>query len=256
MPLSSKTKNKIIKHTEDFFDNTIFKLEVNPDIIEKAYPWHYAFFNVEAAIAALKERSLVTSIGMKFVPQLAKIVAEDKYKKVFLEKPIQCKLDKGSIKKIDDICLELRGDIAGKKRTPAHDNEMKEIKKAKTGKKTQIRVICDLYIDDHKDGPLFYEIKAPKPNKDQTTEAKKKILLFRQISNKHNGFFALHYNPYITKDKYSWPFCINIMDIEKQVMLGEEMWNYIGDSKTYPQVLKLINKTSKKKWKEFEKVKM
>jgi len=252
MPFQEKTKNKIKDLTRDFFDNKIFKLDIDPEIIQKAYPWHSVFFTPEAAIAALKERSLVTSVGMKFVPQLSKIVAEDRYKDVHLNYAFHCQLDKGSVTKIDNICRELRREIGDKTRTPNHDNEMKEIEESKNGELTDIRIICDLYVGDHKDGQLFYEIKSPKPNLDQTSEAKKKILLFRQVSTDHLGFFALHYNPYITKEKYSWSFCKSLMDLDKQVLIGEEMWNLIGDNNTYDEMLELLHEISKEKWKEFE----
>ena len=174
MPLSESTVSKIEKLARDFFDDKIFKLKVDPDIIKKAYPWHSIFFTPDAAIAALKERSLVTSVGMKFVPNLAKIIAGDSYKDVSLNYQLHCKLDAGAVKKIDRICRELRKEVGDGTRVPDHDLEMSEIEEAKTGEMVDIRIVCDLHVEDHKDGPLFYEIKSPKPNLDQTTEAKKK----------------------------------------------------------------------------------
>ncbi len=252
MSLSESTVSKIDKLTRDFFDNKIFKLKIDPDIIKKAYPWHSIFFTPEAAIAALKERSLVTSVGMKFVPNLAKIIAEDLYKDVHLDHRLYCKLDEGAVRKIDRICRELRKEVGDATRVPDHDSEMKEIEEAKTDKMVNVRIVCDLYVGDHKNGPLFYEIKSPKPNLDQTTEAKKKVLQFRQISGKHNGFYALHYNPYITKKDYSWAFCKGIVDMDKQVLLGEEMWNHLGDKNTYNEIIKILSKISEEKWEEFK----
>lgn len=253
MPLKRNTVERIKKLTANFFDKRIFSLEIDFETVKKGYPWHSIFFTPEAAIAALKERSLVTSIGQSFVPQLAKIVAEDKYKDVHLNYPLNCRLDRGAVRKIDTICRELRGERKSKRREPDHDKEMTEIEKANNGKLVSTRMVLDLYVGDHKNGPLYYEIKAPKPNLDQTEAAKKKILQFMSISPSYHGFYALHYNPYITKSKYNWTFTRSLMDMDKQVLLGAEMWNHLGNKNTYNEIIKILSEISKEKWEEFNK---
>ncbi|KAA0003487.1 MAG: TdeIII family type II restriction endonuclease [Thermoplasmata archaeon] len=253
MPLKKATINKIRELTEIFFEDKIFSLDIDSEVVKKGYPWHSIFFTPEAAIAALKERSLITSIGQSFVPQLAKIVAEDKYKDVYLNYSLVCRLDRGVVQKIDLICRELRGERKGKKRIPNHKMEMEEIKKARNGKTVNTRIVLDLYVGDYKSGPLYYEIKSPKPNLDQTEAAKKKILQFMSLSPSHHGFYALHYNPYITKERYNWRFTKSIMDMEKQVLIGEEMWNYLGDKNTYGEIIKTLSEVSKEKWKQFNR---
>ena len=253
MPFSNTTNERIEELTRDFFEDCIFSLEVDPENIKKAYPWHSIFFTPEAAIAALKERSMVTSIGMSFVPNLTKIVAENKYEDVHLNYEFPCDVDNGAMQQIDTICRELRKEKGTKTRSPNHDKEIAEIEKAKTGNNTRMRMVLDLYVGDHQQGPLYYEIKAPKPNLDQTETAKKKILQFMSISPNHKGFYALHYNPYVTREAYDWSFTKSVMDMKKQVLLGAEMWNYLGDSSTYDEILTVLAKVSKEKWAEFEK---
>ena len=253
MPLKKATINKIKELTELFFEDKIFSLDIDLEVVKKGYPWHSIFFTPEAAIAAIKERSLITSIGQSFVPQLAKIVAEDKYEDVHLNYSLNCRLDRGAIRKIDIICRELRGERGTRKRKPDHDKEIREIEKAKNGRTINSRIVLDLYVGDHKYGPLYYEIKSPKPNLDQTEAAKKKILQFMSLSPSYHGFYALHYNPYITKDRYNWSFTKSIMDMKKQVPIGAEMWNHLGDKNTYDEIIKILSKVSKEKWKEFNK---
>jgi len=43
------------------------------------------------------------------------------------------------------------------------------------------------------------------------------------------------------------------MDMEKQVLIGAEMWNHLGDKNTYDEIIKILSKVSKEKWKEFNK---
>jgi hypothetical protein len=252
MSFSNSTIKKIVDSTESFFEGTIFKLDVDYESVQKGYPWHSIFFTPEAAVAALKERSVVTSIGLSFVPKLAKIVAEDTYNEVALEYPYHCKLDKGANRKINRICQELRGKVGNTRRMPNHEKEMAEINEAKTGELDETLIILDFYVGDHENGPLYYEIKAPKPNIDQTEATKIKMLQYLSVSEDNQAFYALHYNPYVTREKYNWSPPKGLMDFEKEVLLGEEMWNYLGDDNTYDELYELLIEISEQKWEEFE----
>jgi len=253
MPFEKETIEKIEEITINFFDEKIFTLEANFETVKKGYPWHSIFFTPEAAVAALKERSLVTSIGQSFVPHLAFIVAEDRYDDVHREYQYNCQLDRGAVRQIETICRELRGERGNRTRVPDHNTEMAEIAEAKNGEMVDSRLVLDLYVGDHKDGPLYYEIKSPKPNLDQTELAKRKILQFMSVSPDHQGYYALHYNPYITKDAYNWQFTKSIMDLDNQVLIGEEMWNHLGDENTYNEILEILSRISEEKWAEFDK---
>ena len=41
--------------------------------------------------------------------------------------------------------------------------------------------------------------------------------------------------------------------MDKQVLLGEEMWNYLGDENTYNEIIEILTKVSEEKWEEFNK---
>lgn len=254
MVLQSKTVRKIEKLTNHFFDTAIFVEARSFDQIKKSYPWHSVFFSPEAAVAAVKERSVVTKIGQSFIQPLARIVAEDKFKDVRANSEIWGEIDAGVLDAIEKICRELRGEIKTPvKRRPNHDLEVKEILKSKKGKKVKHRIVADLFIGDFHDKKLFYEIKAPMPNLDQTENAKRKILQFITMDIKRNiAFFALHYNPYITRTKYKWSFTKSIMDFQKQVLVGEEMWDFIGGKGCYEEIISILSRVGETKWKEFK----
>jgi hypothetical protein len=40
------------------------------------------------------------------------------------------------------------------------------------------------------------------------------------------------------------------MDLEKEVLMGKEMWNLLGDNGAYEEILRIIGEISVKKWKE------
>ena len=216
--------------------------------IRKAYPFHAAIFSENAILYSKQERSIVTRMGMKLFPTLAKAVAQDRYSKVYTEYHIEAKIDSGCLSRIDTIVNELRA--GGGRRVPNHSEEMESINSSQNGKPTEDRIIADLYVEDYKDGPLFMEIKTPMPNLDICAESKKKILKFEAISKKGRGYLAFAYNPYISREKYAHSFTKSVMDLEKEVLMGSEMWNKLGGRETYGELLKVVNKVGESKRRE------
>ncbi len=83
---------------------------------------------------------------------------------------------------------------------PDAQKEWLEIQAAASGQQVQQQVIADLYIGDFPGGPLFVEIKSPRPNLDICAESKLKMLVFRAIMQNQNqrqaqAYLGLWYNP-------------------------------------------------------------
>lgn len=207
--------------------------------LKRAFPFHAIFFPEEALISFKQQRTLVTRMGLQLYPAVAEIVAKDKYSKVYRNYEISSELDVALVTIVDTIINELRA----QKRKPNYHLETQEIlTSAKKGTNRNIRVIADLFIGDFESGPLFFEIKSPRPNLDVCAESKKKMLFFRAIYTNKNpqAFLAFPYNPFIYRDKYAHSFTKQIMDMENEVLLGEEMWNLLGGKGTYDQLMEII----------------
>ena len=239
--MKSETKVQI-KETLLSFVKSIMDVPYDVEELKKAYPFHALLFSGEAIKAFKKQRTVVTKMGQQLIPQLAEIIAKDLYKEVYREYEIVNQLDLAKIETIDKIVNELRQG----RRVPDHDTEVKEIFGVSSSKKREIRLIADLYIWDFKPGPLFFEMKSPRPNLDICAESKKKILQFLAIfeSKKAEAFLALYYNPYYPGE-YKHPFTRRIMDLEKEVLIGQEMWNKIGGKGTYEELLEIIDEVAK-----------
>jgi len=91
------------------------------------------------------------------------------------------------------------------------------------------------------------EIKSARPNLDVCTESKKKMLYFKIINPNLNveAYLAFPYNPFIKKEDYSHTFTLQIMDIKKEVLIGEEMWDKIGGKGTFEELLQILDETKK-----------
>ncbi len=215
------------------------------ELVRRQFPFHAVIFTGEAILYAKQERSVVTKMGMTLFPNLAKLVAKDNYADVHSDHDIRLMLDKGSLAKIDAIVNDLRA--PGHTRVPNHKEEMEEIFAATTRTTITTTVRADLYVGDYPTGPLFMEIKSPKPNLDICAESKKKFLMFETAMRDKGGkaYFGFAYNPYITRAAYGHTITRAIMDMEAEVLMGSEMWDKLGGEGTYAELLKVLAEAAK-----------
>ncbi len=90
------------------------------------------------------------------------------------------------------------------------------------------------------------ELKTPLPNLDVAAESKRKLLYAlaicaREGTSGAQAFLGLTYNPFLSREKYRHSFTRQIMDMDYQVLLGEELWEFIGGPGTYGELLDVIN---------------
>ena len=216
--------------------------------IKRGYPFHRLLFSEEAIRSARVERSVVTSMGTSLYPSLAEAVSEDRFSDVRTEHVIEGTVNDAACNMIDQIVNELR--TAKSRRTtprePDHESELTAILNSPGGGQTTRAVTADLYIGDFTGGPLFIELKTPLPNLDIAAESKRKILYYLLIMDRKGvagakGFLGLTYNPDLTRAAYSHSFTKRIMDMERQVLIGEELWDTIGGPGTYRELLNIID---------------
>jgi Type II restriction endonuclease, TdeIII len=84
------------------------------------------------------------------------------------------------------------------------------------------------------------EIKTPKPNYDQGRGSKRRILRIHAVRHPTTvkAFVGLPYNPNGLLGTYEWPVTKYFLDFERDLMVGEQFWNYVGsDAATYDELL-------------------
>ena len=217
------------------------------DDIRLAYPFHRLFFSEEAILAARVERSVVTSMGQALYPSIASTIAEGRFSRVFTEYTIEGEVNDAACNMIDQIVTELRTPRRRREtpREPCHEDEVSDILNSPGGGRTNRAVTADLYIEDFDGGPLFVELKSPRPNLDVAAESKRKILYYLLIMDRKGvagtqAYLGLTYNPYIEREAYAHSYTKQIMDMERQVLMGSELWDKIGGPGTYAELLEII----------------
>lgn len=240
--MQRETRQKVANLLKEFVIR-LTRVEYSIEELQKAYPFHSLFFRDEAIIAFKRQRSIVTNLGQRLYPRLARIIAEEHYSDVHLEREFRATIDGAVADTIDRIVTELRV----RQRRPDHAQETAEVLGAKDGEPREVVVTADLFIGDFMPGPFFAEIKSPLPNLDVAAESKRKILTFIALHYDKNpeAYLAFAYNPFIRREAYNHPFTGQVMDMEAEVLIGEEFWDKIGGRGTYTQLLDIIEEVKK-----------
>ena len=220
---------------------------LNTDTMRQGYPFHQLIFSPAAIMAARLERSIVTSMGTELYPRIAVELAHDRFQNVFVEHTAEGEINDAACNMIEQIITELRE--AGRRedrRTPNRAAELNAILSLREGELVHRSVIADLYVGDFEGGPLFVELKTPLPNLDIAAESKKKMLYFLTLMSRQNvvgakAFLGLTYNPFITRENYRHDFTNRIMDMENEVLIGSELWDYLGGVGAYNELLELVS---------------
>ena len=246
--VNASTRRRVKQVMEEWVDENAPKLERwDTDDIWQAYPFHRLIFTNEGSVAARVERSIVTSMGTSLYPRLAVAVARERFQDITTEHTIEGDLNDDACNLLEQIVTELREARRGRRnpRTPNHAAEINSIINIRGGDRRRTGVTADLYIGDFTGGPLFIELKTPLPNLDIAAESKRKMLYFLAIMNRRGvtgakAFLGLTYNPFITRANYKHNFTSRIMDMENEVLIGAELWDYIGGPETYDELLEII----------------
>lgn len=215
--------------------------------IWQAYPFHRLFFTSDEISAARGERSIVTSMGASLYPRLAMAIAQERFRNVVLEHTVEGTLNDAACNLLEQIVTELRApqQRGQERRTPNSEAELGSILAATGGDPRAVAVTADFYIADFTGGPLFVELKTPRPNLDIAAESKRKVLYFLAMMSRQGvtgaqAFLGFTYNPYVTREQYKHGPTRRIMDIGKEVLIGSETWDLIGGPGTYDALLEII----------------
>lgn len=105
-------------------------------------------------------------------------------------------------------------------------------------------VKVDLYLRDHENNEIFFEMKGPKPNLDQCVSVTRKFLEIHALRKsgppRVRTYFGMSYNPYGARQLYGWSVAKNYLDMDAQVLIGSEFWDLLGGPGTYEEVLSIF----------------
>ncbi len=246
---SKRMKAAIQSVIQEMMDNILEKvLEKDPFLPEKhraAKPLYAALVPDEIFKGSHFERRFVTPFG-KAWEKLAQIAAIEGSGHCLMGHVIRGNIQEERLKRITEVLNKLEHPKSKQTRVkPNWNQELSYILEGK-GENIPATIVCDIYVENQTNNEKYaFELKAPLPNSDQTKVSKEKILKLYCMQPKlvDAAFFALPYNPYGSKDNYSWSFpkrWFNMTE-DEVVLIGNEFWEKIGGQGTYQSFIDAVN---------------
>lgn len=188
--------------------------------------------------------SLNTNFGTTIFEPVANYLALDKYKTVKTQVVVGTKISSKAQEVIQNIMNNLS--ING---NPNKDNEIEAIRKvSQDGKINNIKPTkVDIWLESNSDDLFLIDIKTAKPNKGNFKEFKRTLLewvacVFVENPDVNiNTLIAIPYNPYEPKPYSRWTMA-GMLDLNRELKVAEEFWNFIGGNNSYQILLDCFEK--------------
>ena len=209
-------------------------------------PFHEAIIPEQILRVSAFERSFSTKLGSTF-EECARLIASQTYKAARRNFVATGQLPKAAAARIEQLVNQIASE-----HKPNFLKLIDEILEVQDDNWVERPVVADLYLESDKGIRYFFEIKSPKPNKGQCLEIAERLLRVHAITQekrpKVNAYFAMAYNPYgPQRENYRHSFSLQYLDMENEVLIGEEFWQIIGGKGTYEELLDIYREVGQEK---------
>ena len=206
-------------------------------------PFHYRLLGKDRMALFSFIQSLNTTFGISIYEPVAIVLARERFKVVETQVRPFNKISSEAHQQIQTIMSELT--IAN--REPNKPTEIEEIREVcQKGILNQIRLTkVDIWLENHEGELFLFDLKTVKPNKSDFEKFKRTLLewtaaeLAREPGALVNAMIGLPYNPYEPEPYKRWTLK-GMFDLQHDILIAEELWNFIGGEGTYTELLKVF----------------
>lgn len=236
MPLNNKQKDAVKDKLYITLRNK-FK-DYKPETT--SMPFHTRLLGKDRMALFSFIHSLNTNFGTAIFEPLAIELGKDRFKVIDRQvKPNDIITSESQI-----VIQNIMDDLRSANKKPNKDNEIKLIKKAcKAGEAKKIKPTkVDIYIEDYNNNIYLIDLKTAKPNKGEFQNFKRTLLewaavtLYSNDKKNVHSIIAIPYNPYAPKPYERWTIA-GMLDLDKELKVAEELWNFIGGENVYDDIL-------------------
>ena len=241
-----KAIKSVISHLMDRVMQRV--LVTDPFLVDKHHaekPLYAALVPDEIFKGSHFERRFVTPFGTAW-EKLAVAVGTAYHGKCLQGAIIEGTIREESLRRIQEVLNRLEHRVSGEQQHKPSWSEEVDYVLSGGGQPIPVSVVCDILIKSNVTSKSYsFELKGPLPNSDQTKVSKEKMLKLLAMREKpvDEVYYALPYNPFGIREKYEWSFPNRWFDMRHDpcVLIGEELWDLIGGSGTYPMFVKEMN---------------
>lgn len=211
----------------------------NPETTKK--PFHYRLLGKDRMALYSFIHSLNTTLGMSIYEQIAVSLASKNFKVAETQVKPYNKISIEAQRQLETIINEL---IIKNDRKPNRSQELHEIREVcQTGElKTVNLTLVDVWLENDSGELFLIDLKTAKPNIDSVKGYKRTILewtaaeLARKPEAKVSAIIGIPYNPYEPEPYNRWTLR-EMLDVQQEILLADELWNFIGGVGTYNKLL-------------------
>jgi len=205
----------------------------------KHMPFHYRLLGKDRMALFSFIHSLNTTFGTSIFEPVAETIASLNFEYAEKQYIVGDTISKEAQSEIQSIMNEL---TIGK--YPNKTNEIQRIREVCTkGEMNQLRTVkVDLFVQAPDGTAHLFDLKTAKPNISNFKDFKRTLLewiaifLAKDPNAKVNSYIAIPYNPYEPKPYERWTLR-GMLDLEKELKVANELWDFLGNGKTYQELL-------------------
>ena len=215
-------------------------------------PFHAAIVPSEVLRISAFQRGFVTSLGTSF-EECARLIALDHHQDAQRSYDVRGTISSDALTEIERQVSNFERAAANRAQVPSLDAMIDSVLRANSnGENVERSYRADLYILSKDGDEYYFEMKSPKPNKDQCLAVTQRILRFHALRNqarpKVRSYFAMAYNPFgNSREDYNWSIAKNYMPYDEGLLIGDEFWSVIGGAGTYQELLEIYQYVGKVK---------
>ena len=203
-------------------------------------PFHHRLLGKDRMALYSFIQSLNTTFGISIYEPVAIALAREKFKVVETQVNPFNKISTEAHQRIQTI---ING-LGTADRDPNKSLETQEIRTVcRTGDLKTVKLTkVDVWLESHEDELFLIDLKTVKPNKSDFQKFKRTLLewaaaeLTRDPEVTVNTMIGIPYNPYEPKRYERWTLK-GMLDLNHDVLIAEELWNFIGGEGAYTDLL-------------------
>lgn len=210
----------------------------------RSMPFHFRLLGKDRMAVYSFIASINTSIGQSIFEQIAKMIAEAH----FLEAATQFdglndKISSDAQRVIQDILDNLTTQTTISDKVQETRDILKVAQHGRMIKQKRPKV--DLYVKSRDGIEYYFDLKTVKPNSGDFEKFKRTLLEWIAIRGtvdptaQIKTFLALPYNPNEPEPYDRWTMK-GIFDVEHELMVGKEFWDFLGGEETYEDLLAIF----------------
>ena len=211
----------------------------------KYMPFHHRLLGRDRMALYSFIQSLNTTFGVSIYEPVAIALAKGRFTVAKSQAKPADEISSQAHQQIQTIIDRLRT----AERDPNKPLEIQEIRKVcRTGVLDKVKLTkVDIWLENYEGTLFLFDLKTVKPNKGNFREYKRTLLewtaaeLARNPEVVVNTIIGIPYNPYEPEPYERWTLK-GMLDLKHDILIAEELWDFIGGEGTYVELLDAFEK--------------